>query len=90
LLTVRHEVVAFLRQWLPDEAKEVYRQMIRDDPVNWWRDPHFASGIIEKHALRGNGITERVLGVSDLGAIWPDLLLAALDLPEPTRGAASA
>jgi len=82
--------VAFLRQWLPDEAKEVYRQMVRENPANWWRHPHFAGGIIETHALRGNGIDERTLGIADLGAVWPELLLAALDLPAPNKDAASA
>lgn len=79
------EVVAFLRRWLPDEARQVYREMIREDPATWYQHPHFSGGIIVKHALRGNGITERVLGVPDLNAIWPDLLRAAVeeeDAPE--------
>jgi hypothetical protein len=54
--------------------------MIAADPEGWWRDPHFAGGIIPRHALRGNGLDERALGVADLDRIWPELLrLAVLD-----------
>lgn len=78
----RDAVVAFLREWLPEEAKRTYREMIERDPENWSRHPHFRSGIIVRHALRGNGIDERALGVPDLDAVWPDLLLRALH-PDP-------
>lgn len=78
---IRREAVEFLRWWLPEEAKRVYRAMIRDDPENWCRDPHFSGGIIVKHALRGNGIDERALGITDLDAVWPDLLRAAVEPP---------
>ena len=67
-------VVAFLRDWLPAQAKETYRTMIAEDPDHWHRHPHFASGVIRDHALRGNGITEKVLGVKDLDEVWPALL----------------
>lgn len=78
---IRREAVEFLRRWLPEEAKRVYREMIREDPENWCRHPHFSGGIIVKHALRGNGIDERALGIPDLDAVWPDLLQAAVELP---------
>jgi hypothetical protein len=77
---LQREAIAFLRDWLPDEAKQVYRQMILEDPVNWSRHPHFSDGIIVKHALRGNGIDERALAVADLNKIWPELLRAAVEL----------
>ena len=75
---IRGEVEGFLRRWLPDLAKDVYREMIRNDPTNWFQHPHFSSGLIVKHALRGNGINEKTTGMRDLNAIWPELLLAAL------------
>ncbi|MGH7470119.1 MAG: hypothetical protein ACRENP_19410 [Longimicrobiales bacterium] len=75
---LQDEVVAFLRDWLPEEAKQAYRVLIREDPENWWRHPHFAGGIIVEHALRANGIDERALGIPDLNAVWPDLLEAAV------------
>jgi hypothetical protein len=71
-------VVAFLRDWLPAEAKRTYRAMIAEDPDHWYRHPHFAGGIITDHALRGNGINEKVLGVENLEAVWPALLELAL------------
>ena len=71
-------VVAFLREWLPEPAKAVYREMIAEDPDHWPRHPHFAGGIIAEHALRGNGITEKILGVRDLEEVWPGLLELAL------------
>lgn len=77
------EAVAFLARWLPTDAKQVYRELIRADPDNWSRHPHFAGGIIVRHALRGNGIDERMLGVSDLNTVWPALLRFALELPDP-------
>jgi hypothetical protein len=77
---LQQEAIAFLREWLPDEAKRVYREMIREDPMNWPRHPHFSDGVIVKHALRGNGIDECALGVPDLNAIWPELLRAAIEL----------
>ena len=73
-------VVGYLREWLPEPAKEVYRRMIEEDPDHWPRHPHFAGGVIVEHALRGNGITEKVLGVPDLEAVWPGLLELALEL----------
>lgn len=79
---VREEVVAFLREWLPDRAKAVYRTMIAEDPESWRAHPHFAGGIIVEQALRGNGITEEALGVSCLERVWPELLELALK-PEP-------
>jgi hypothetical protein len=78
---IRREAVEFLRWWLPEGAKRVYRDMIREDPENWCRHPHFAGGIIVKHALRGNGIDERALGIPDLDAVWPELLQAAVEPP---------
>ena len=71
-------VVAFLKDWLPHQARTAYQQMIREDPIGWWRDPHFAGGVIPRFALRGNGITERALGVADLNPLWPDLLARAV------------
>jgi len=79
---VRDAVVRFLRDWLPASARETYREMIRRDPEGWSRDPHFAEGVIVKHALRGNGITEKVLGIPDLNAVWPDLLRRAVCDPD--------
>jgi hypothetical protein len=79
---VRREAVAFLREWLPEEARRAYREMMMDDPEGWPRHPHFAGGVIVRHALRGNGLDERALGVPDLDAAWPDLLRrAVLDDP---------
>ena len=68
----------FLQGWLTDEAKRVYREMIEEDPENWSRHPHFHGGVIVEHALRGNGIDERALGVADLDPLWPDLLRDAV------------
>jgi hypothetical protein len=79
--TVRDAVVAFLRDWLPADARRKYRSMIADNPDNWAADPHFANGVIVKHALRGNGIDEKVLGVRSLEAVWPDLLRRAVQDP---------
>lgn len=75
---LRDEAVAFLRDWLPEQARRTYREMIRHDPGGWHRDPHFAGGIIAEHALRGNGITEVALGVPSLDAVWPELLRRAV------------
>lgn len=75
---LRDEAVAFLREWLPDEARRAYREMIEEDPLLWSRHPHFAGGLIVEHALRGNGIDEHALGVPDLDAVWPDLLRRAV------------
>lgn len=74
----RDEVVAFLRAWLPDEARRAYRDMIARDPDGWPRDPHFAGGVIVRHALRGNGLDERATGIGDLEAAWPELLRRAV------------
>lgn len=79
---IRGEVVSFLRGWLPERAKAVYRTMIAEDPESWRAHPHFAGGIIVEHALRGNGITEEALGVTCLQAIWPELLELALNAEE--------
>lgn len=75
---VRREVVAFLRAWLPDEARRAYREMMERDPQGWPRHPHFAGGLVVRHALRGNGLDERTLGIPDLDAVWPDLLRRAV------------
>lgn len=76
---VRRAVVEFLRDWLPPEARRVYRQMMQDNPHHWSEDPHFAGGLIVEHALRGNGIDEALLGIEDLNAVWPELLRLAVD-----------
>lgn len=75
----RDAVVEFLREWLPTQAKEVYREMIRLDPDNWSRDAHFAEGVIVDSALRGNGFDEASLGVADLDSLWPELLRLAVE-----------
>ena len=81
---VKTAVVQFLRDELPSDAKRVYRDMIRNDPLNWSRDPHFAEGVIVRHMLRGNGYDEAALQVADLEPIWPELLrLAVQEEPEP-------
>lgn len=80
---VMEEAVAFLREWLPNEAISTYREMIRSDPAAWYLDPHFSGGLIVKHALQGNGITAYDLGVRSLEEVWPDLLRrAVLEAPE--------
>ena len=71
-------LIAFLRDWLPDEARQVYREMIRANPHSWWHDAHFEGGIILEYALRGNGFTEKALGVQSLEPLWPDLLASAV------------
>jgi hypothetical protein len=76
---VRDAVVAFLRDWLPAEARRTYRAMIREDPLGWSKSPHFGQGVIVEHALRGNGLDEKTLGVSDLERIWPELLRRAVE-----------
>lgn len=75
---VRREAVAALRAWLPEEARRVYREMMRADPDGWTRHPHFAGGLVVRHALRGNGLDERALGIADLTPVWPDLLRRAV------------
>lgn len=75
---IREEAVEFLRSWLPERAKSVYRTMIAEDPECWRAHPHFAGHIIVEHALRGNGITEEALGVTCLEAVWAELLELAL------------
>ena len=85
---VRDEVVEFLRAWLPEAAKRTYRRMMARDPANWKRDPHFHRGVIVRHALRGNGFTEKLLGVRSLEPYWADLLARAVrdDEPPPADG----
>jgi len=75
---VRDEIVDFLRGWLPEPAKRSYRRMMARDPQNWKRDPHFRRGVIVRHALRGNGYTEKLLGVPSLEPYWADLLARAV------------
>jgi hypothetical protein len=75
---VEDEVVEFLRDWLPETAKRTYRRMMAGDPLNWKRDPHFRRGVIVHHALRGNGYTEKLLGVPSLEPYWADLLARAV------------
>jgi hypothetical protein len=87
---VRDEVVAFLRDWIPHPAKEMYREMIARDPEGWHLHPHFAGGVIVQHALRGNGIDEVALGIADLDPLWPELLrLAIAEDASPPRSAAA-
>lgn len=75
---VRDEVVEFLRDWLPEPARRAYRTMIARDPRDWKRHPHFRRGVIVRHALRGNGITEELLGVRSLEPYWAELLERAV------------
>lgn len=75
---LRSAVIEFLRDWLPTQAMETYRAMILADPEGWSRHPHFAADVITEHALRGNGITESVLGVESLETVWPELLREAV------------
>jgi hypothetical protein len=83
---LRAAVVAFLRRELPQEARRAYREMILRDPAAWMHHPHFQGSVIVRHFLRGNGLTERALGVMDLEPLWPDLLRdAVLDEPSTVR-----
>jgi hypothetical protein len=74
----RAAVIAFLRDWLPEDAKARYREMIETDPHGWSDHPHFAGGFFVRNVLRGNGIDEVALGVPDLEALWRGLLVEAL------------
>jgi hypothetical protein len=74
----RREIVAFLREWLPPAAIATYREMILADPESWHRSPHFASGFVIEHFFRGNGITEKALGVDTLEPHWADILREAV------------
>jgi hypothetical protein len=74
----RGEIVAFLRDWLPPTAIATYRDMILANPESWHRSPHFASGFVVDHFLRGNGITERELGVETLEPYWAEILRDAV------------
>ncbi len=76
--TARVEVVAFLRDWLPPTAIATYREMILLNPESWHRSPHFASGFVIDHFFRGNGITERALGVDTLEPYWAEILRDAV------------
>ena len=74
----RDELIAFLRDWLPENAKRGYRDIMLAFPHSWWLHPHFASDIILHSALRGNGFTEKTLGVKSLEPLWPELLELAV------------
>jgi hypothetical protein len=81
---VQAAVVEFLRDWLPPHVQRAYRDLIRDDPANWFRHPHFSRGVIVNDALRGNGYDESALGVDDLEPLWPELVrLAVEEISEP-------
>ena len=83
-------LVEFVRDWLPEPVAAVYREMILADPEGWSRDPHFAGGVILDGALRGNGITEKTVGVTSLELIWPEVLRrAVLTEQEATGGRAA-
>ena len=84
---VENEVVEFLRDWLPEPAKRTYRGMMARDPLNWKRDPHFRRGVIVRHALRGNGYTEKLLGVPSLEPYWARLLARAVREDDASRTA---
>jgi hypothetical protein len=75
----RREVIAFLRDWLPPAAIATYREMILADPESWHRSPHFASGFVIEHFFRGNGITEKALGVETLEPHWAEMLREAVE-----------
>jgi hypothetical protein len=74
----RDEVADFLRRWLPPAALDTYARLMASDPANWSRHPHFRGGLVVRCALRGNGYTERLLGVASLDEVWPDLLERAV------------
>lgn len=75
----REQLIAFLRDWLPPEAQQAYREMIHTAPDSWWLHPHFQGGVILEYALRGNGFDEKALGVKSLEPLWPDLLRSAVE-----------
>jgi hypothetical protein len=79
----RQEAVDFLRAWLPERVKAVYRALIEEGPESWRAHPHFLGGVVVDHVLRGNGLTEETLGVEDLNQIWPELLHLALSNEPP-------
>ena len=80
---LRQEAVDFLRAWLPERVKSVYRTLIEEGPESWRAHPHFAGGVIVDHVFRGNGLTEEALGVEDLNQVWPELLRLALSSEPP-------
>jgi hypothetical protein len=82
-IRTRDEVSAYLRRWLPPAARDAYARLICSDPSGWMRDPHFHGGLIVRCALRGNGYTERLLGVASLDDVWPDLLERAVGTDPP-------
>lgn len=63
---------------MPGPAAATYREMIKADPEGWCRHPHFGDGVVVEHMLRGNGITEKVLGVRSLDLVWAGLLREAV------------
>jgi hypothetical protein len=75
---LRREVVAYIRDWLPDSVRKSYQEMIAEDPDGWHRGTHFSGGIVVTHILEGNGITADALGVESLDPLWPELLAEAL------------
>lgn len=75
----RDEVAVYLRRWLPPAAREAYARLMARDPDGWSRHPHFRGGVIVRCALRGNGYTERLLGVDSLDEVWPELLERAVN-----------
>lgn len=84
-IETRCAIIQFLREWLPPRVRSTYRQMMVDDPGGWHLDPHFAGGIILRHALRGNGINVPLTAGVDLDAEWPELLRAAVLESTDTR-----
>jgi len=75
----RDEMAVYLRHWLPPAAREAYARLMAQDPDGWSRHPHFRGGLIVRCALRGNGYTERLLGVTSLDEVWPELLERAVN-----------
>ena len=75
------EVAAFLRRWLPEGVRAEYRRIMAADPAGWPHHPHFAGGLIVRHALRGNGVDEHALGVPSLEPLWREALARAVADP---------
>lgn len=72
------ELAAFLRRWLPDGVRAEYRRIMAADPAGWPLHPHFAGGLVVRHALRGNGVDEHALGVPSLEPLWKEALARAV------------
>ena len=71
----KEEVIQFLKRYIPESSKREIKEMMNQDPEEWWTIHHFTWGMSIRNALRTYGFDEKYMNIEN----WDDYYIQCVE-----------